>query len=135
MKFEYYKNEPKELFDLINECFDLNVSYNGIDISDNQRFLLLRNNDELIGCSLITLKKDPIRNLKTFYLDYICIKKSYRGQGLGHKLFQEIERIARSENIDYLELTSNKSRISARKLYLEEQMKIKDTDLFIKYLR
>ena len=93
----------------------------------------LREN-EIIGTCLITLKNNPINNTKTFYLDYICIKEEYRNRGLGSKIIKEVERIARSENINYLELTSNRNREYARKMYFNEGMTIKDTDVFIKEL-
>ena len=42
--------------------------------------------------------------------------------------------IANDNKIDYIELTSNKERVSARKIYLGCGMNIKDTDVFIKQL-
>ena len=134
MEFAFLKDETKELFELINMCFNHDYDYKKFKLLDTQRVLLLKNKDELVGCTVITLKKDPFKNTKTFYLDYICVKDTYQHQGLGHKMFQEVERIAREEKVDFLELTSSKKREFARKMYLNEKMEIKDTDLFVKSL-
>ncbi len=133
MEFSYFTNEYDAL-DLINSTFNTNASKEKFILSDNQKLLLLKNDNEVIGTCLITLKNNPINNTKTYYLDYICIKENYRGKGLGRKLFKEVEQIAKNENVNYLELTSNKNRESARKMYLSEKMTIKDTDIFFKEL-
>ncbi len=134
MRFELYKDEAKEVVDLVNKCFNLDYDYKNFGLLDNQKVLLLKNIDEIVGCTLITLKKDPFKNIKVYYLDYFCIKEEYQHLGLGEKLFDEVERMAKEEQIDHLELTSNKKRENARKLYFNKQMEIIDTDLFIKKL-
>ena len=132
MKFKFLDDEIDSIINLINECFYLNASSENFELLNNQRFLLLVDNDEVIGTCLITLKKDPIKNIKTFYLDYVCIKEKYQNKGLGSKLFEEVLRIGKEEKIDYIELTSSKKRVNARKLYLKYGMEIKNTDVFIK---
>ena len=132
MKFKFLDDEIDSIINLINECFYLNASSENFELLNNQRFLLLVDGDEVIGTCLITLKKDPIKNIKTFYLDYVCIKENYQNKGLGSKLFEEVLRIGKEEKIDYIELTSSKKRVNARKLYLKYGMEIKNTDVFIK---
>ena len=134
MKFSYFIDEYDETLELINKSFNTNASKETFFLSNNQKLLLLKNENEIIGTCLITLKNNPINNTKTFYLDYICIKEEYRNRGLGSKIIKEVERIARSENINYLELTSNRNREYARKMYLNEGMTIRDTDVFFKEL-
>ena len=134
MKFSYFIDEYDETLELINKSFDTNASKETFILANNQKLLLLKNESEIIGTCLITLKNNPVNNTKTFYLDYICIKEEYRNRGLGSKIIKEVEKIARNENINYLELTSNKNREYARKMYLNEGMTIKDTNVFVKEL-
>ena len=60
------------------------------------------------------------------------IKNVYEHRGLGTLLLKKIEEIAKENNVDYIELTSNKERERARKMYYNFGMKNKDTDIFIK---
>lgn len=132
MNFTFYKNEAEEIIKLIKDSFDINNESKELNLQNNQRILLLKNNNIIIGLSLITLKFDPIKNKKTFYLDYFCIAKEYRNKHYGSILFKEIEKIAKDEKIDYIELTSNKMRVNARILYEKNGMEIIDTDIFRK---
>ena len=131
MEFKYYTNEIEEVTSLIKEAFDFEIKINDLILQDNQKLLLLKDEDIVVGLSLITEKNDPFRNFKKYYIDYLCIRKSYRHQALGRKLFEEILKLAKDNNINRIELTSRKDRTSARKIYLDYGMTIKDTDLFI----
>ena len=132
MEFKYLTNESEQVIDLINNTFKTEANINTFKLLDNQKILLLKYNDIVVATTLITLKNDPIKNTKTYYLDYICVKEEYRNNGYGKKMLEKIIEIAKENKIDYLELTSKKERVNARKLYLEIGMVIKDTDIFIK---
>lgn len=135
MKFKFLTNEIEEVLNLINSIFESNAKKENFKLLDNQRVLLLKNGDEVIGCTIITLKNDPIKNTKSFYLDYVCISRNYQHQGLGRKMFKEVERIAINEGIDSLQLTSSTKRDNARKMYISEGMEIVETNLFKKNLK
>lgn len=135
MKFKFLSDEIDGTLNLINRIFGISAKKENFKLLDNQRMLLLKDDDDVIGCTLITLRNDPIKNMTAFHLDYVCISEDYQRQGLGKKLFEQVERIAREENIDSIQLTSNKSRTVARNLYFDEGMEIVDTDLFIKKLK
>ena len=132
MKFKFLDDEVDGVINLINGCFNLKASVDNFELLSNQRFLLLLDKNEVIGTCLITLKNDPINNTKTFYLDYVCIKDSYQNKGLGSKMFEQVLKIGEEEKVDFIELTSSKKRVNARKMYLKYGMEIKDTDIFIK---
>lgn len=132
MKFKFLDDEVDGVINLINDCFNLKASVDNFELLSNQRFLLLLDKNEVIGTCLITLKNDPINNTKTFYLDYVCIKDSYQNKGLGSKMFEQVLKIGEEEKVDFIELTSSKKRVNARKMYLKYGMEIKDTDIFIK---
>ena len=131
MNFVYYTNEKEGISSLIKEAFDIDIKEKELTIGDNQRILLLKNNDVVVGLSLITLKIDPFKHKKIFYLDYLCVRKEYQHQSLGRKIFEKILEIAKENNINCIELTSRKERISARKIYMDYGMTIKDTDFFV----
>ena len=135
MEFKYLTDEIEDVLNLINSVFNTNSKKENFILLDTQRMLILKDNNKVIGATLITLKNDPIKNQKSFYLDYVCISLEYQHQGLGRKMFREIERIALEDQIDYIQLTSNPKRCNARKLYQSEGMEIIDTDLFIKKLK
>lgn len=134
MTFSFLKTEQKEAINLINEAFNYENKYTSINLEANQRVLLLKDKNKVIGTTIITKKNDPIKNRKGFYLDYVAVSSNYQNKGLGTMMFQEIEKIAKKENIDYIELTSSQKRCYARKLYEKQNMIIKDTDIFIKEL-
>lgn len=134
MEFCFFKNEKKELINLINNSFNMDNREENFILQPYQRFLLLKDNELVIGASLITEKYDPIKKVKTMYLDYVCISDKYRGKGLGEKLMLEIIKIAKEENFNRIQLTSSKKRVCARNLYQKLGMKIVDTDIFVKEL-
>lgn len=134
MEFIYFTNEIDEVQSLIKESFNIEIDKSSFTLQNNQKILLLKDNNKVIGLSMITLKNDPFKNKKTYYLDYICIKEEYRHKSLGRKMFEEIIKIAKEDNIDLIELTSRKERIDARNIYLDYGMQIKDTDIFVKEL-
>ena len=131
MKFEFFTNEIDQVLELINDVFKIKGNKELFNLQDNQKILLLKDNDLVVGMTLITLKEDPFKNKKTYYLDYVCIKEEYRHKSLGRKMFEKVIELAKENNIDNIELTSNKERIDARKMYLDYGMVIKDTDYFI----
>ncbi len=136
MNFKILDNltDERKVIELIKKTFDFESDLKEIEQVNNVKFLILKNNDDVIACTMITKKIDPIKNISTFYLDYICVDNQYRHQGIGTKMLNEVEKIAKEENINYLELTSNEKRYYAREMYQKFGFTIKDTDLFVKEL-
>lgn len=133
MRFEFLsdENDIKKVINLIKDTFNISNIPN-IELLKNPRFVILKKYDDVIGTSMLTIKYDPIKNIKILYIDYVCVDKKYQHMGYGKEMFLNIEKIAKEEGIDYLELTSNKKRVYAREMYLKLGMEIKDTDIFIK---
>ena len=133
MNFVFFTNESEEVLSLIKDVFKIESDNKTVKLQDNQRILLLKdNNNKVIGLTMITLKYDPFKDQKTYYLDYVCIKEEYRHQQLGKKMFDKVMEIAIENKIDNIELTSNKSRVEARNMYMNCRMNIKDTEVFVK---
>ena len=136
MIIEFLKEEKcNEMFNLIKDCFNLEVNDNNIKEiikSENCKAIIMKNKDELIGTAIIDILNDYIKNQKYYYVNYVCIKKEYRGCGYSKKIMEYIEELARQENISYIILTSSSQREIANKLYLSLDYKKIDTNLFKK---
>lgn len=119
---------------LFKESFNIECPF--IDVlkalDKNIRFLCAIDNDRVIGSIMITTKYDPVKNINSYYLDYVSVLKEYQHQGIGTNMLREVENMARSENISYIEFTSNKNRTNARKLYLSSGYSQRDTEVFYK---
>lgn len=131
MEFKYLTNEKEETIELINNSFEKDYNSDFV-LDDNQNILLLKDGNIVVGAALITEKKDPFKKVKSYYIDYLCIRKEYEHKGFGTQLLNKILELAKENDIKYLELTSNKERKRAQNMYLRFGMKIKDTDYFIK---
>ena len=136
IRFEFLNSSEIDSFkELIKDSFSIESSYDGIKrslYSDNVRFLCAKSEDKIVGCVMITSDFDPVKNSKSFYLDYVCVLSGYRGKKIGYKLMLEVERIAKDEKISYIEFTSNNKRVTARSLYLSLGYEIRDTSVFVK---
>ena len=134
MIVELLTDNSDGLISLLEECFNKKVE--SIDIKDalskNIRFLVAKEDNDIVGSIMITTKYNPVRNTKEFYLDYVCVKESERGKGTGKLMLKEVERLAKEEGISRIEFTSSTCRIAARNLYISNGYIIKDTNIFYK---
>ena len=134
MEIRILDENNESLSNLINECFNINISpINVLDSkSRNVRFLCALENDIVIGNIMITTLFDPVKNVKSYYLNYVSVLKKYRKKGIATTLLKYVEYLAIKENISYIELTSNSKRIDATRLYLKLGYKIRETNIFLK---
>ena len=90
-----------------------------IDDSDNY-FLAALDNNHVIGFLLAyKLKRyDGLRSM--LYVHEVDVKESYRRQGVATKLFDEIKRISKNEELMKIFLITNESNIAAMNLYAVE---------------
>lgn len=137
MKFEFLKsNDYQKYINLIKASFGLEGSIENLEkLDSNTRILVLKDNDNLVCTSMIRYIYDPIMDKKKLYIDYVCVSNNYQNQGIGRRIMEEVERIALSEGIDKLELTSNSKRCYAQKLYKAFGMEIRDTNFFEKHIK
>ena len=133
MNIEYKKvdnNNIDSLKKLLIDNFDVEIS--SVLNSNNQYSLIALMNDEVVGHLLFTRIFNPIKDEYYGKIDYVCVDEKYRNNHIATNLLKEIEKTEKS--IAYLELTSNKSRIAANKLYLNSGYNIIDTNLFRKII-
>ena len=89
---------------------------------------------ELIGFCQIDYINDIFENKKRAYINSFCIKDNYRNMGYGDKLLKEVIDILKKDNVDFINMTSNKNRTIAHKLYKKNNFEIVDTLIFKKNL-
>ncbi|MCI8568880.1 MAG: GNAT family N-acetyltransferase [Bacilli bacterium] len=130
MKIIYYEDKYLDSLNvLLKEAFNLKKVYK--NISDNIELLVVFN-DEVIGYLNLNKNIDMITGENYFYVNYVCVKKSFRRLGVAKKMFMEVFSICLKNNIKYLELTSNDSRVAAHKLYESLGFSVRETNVFRK---
>lgn len=125
------KNDFKKINDIYNECF--NKEYL-VKEKLNNNIYVFEKDKIIIGMFQIDYIEDIFKNIKYAYINNLCIKKEYQNQGYGSILIKEIEKLAIDNKCQYITLTSNKERICAHKLYIKNNYKIIDTNIFKKEL-
>lgn len=112
------------------------VDFSSLNIDKNKYIQLVAEDGGIImGYALVSRCFDPVLCKVNFWIDYVCVAENFRGKGIGKKLLQKIEKIAISENVMYLQLTSSKFRTNARKLYMDMGYEIRESDIFRKVLK
>lgn len=135
LEIKYLTNEYESLANLILESFpDINTKENIIESLKNSPYLSLIavKDNNVIGHIMIDIRTDIIKNKTVFYLNYVCVASSERNQGIGTLLLKKVEEIAKEKNVNSIEFTSNKRRLSAHSLYLKNDYLVKDTTYFYK---
>lgn len=113
---EYNSNDLDRVNYILNEAFSIEKNNSEID-NNIYTELVFELDNIVVGYLLITRIIDPIRNVLNFHIDYVCVDSKYRGYGIGTKMFEKIDEIAREENVHYIELTSGYKREAAHRLY------------------
>lgn len=135
LEIKYLTDEYESLANLILESFpDINTKENIIESLKNSPYLSLIavKDNNVIGHIMIDIRNDIIKNKTAFYLNYVCVASSERNQGIGTLLLKKVEEIAKEKNVNSIEFTSNKRRLSAHSLYLKNDYLVKDTTYFYK---
>ena len=96
------------------------------------KVLVIKKNDKIVASISIKEENDYIKNKKYYYINNLGVLKDYRREGFASKLFDEVEKLATENKIDYLLLTSGNQRRAAHYFYKSKNFKIKDTTVFIK---
>lgn len=125
-----FKNDDIEsLNNLLSEVYE--VKRCGFTTDDNIELVAVVDS-EVVGYTLINKLYDVIRNCYYAHINYVCVLKEYRNKGIATKIFDEVFSICKKEEIKYLELTSNSSRVAAHSLYKNLGFNIRETDVFRK---
>lgn len=126
---EYKNSDFDSLNELLKEAYGLTKKYNN-NLVNTELVALLDN--EVVGYLTINKLYDSILESNYCYINYVCVKKKYQNNGIATALFNKVFEICKIENISYIELTSNPTRIEAHGLYQKLGFNIRKTDVFRK---
>ncbi len=130
-----YKHEDNEkILYLYNEAFDKNYTEIKLSPLPYSNIFVLEIEDKIIGMVCIDILNDIFKGIYYGYLNNICILKKYQNMGYATYLLNYAEKFAKDNGCAYIMLTSNDNRIFAHKMYLKNNYKIIDTNLFRKNL-
>ena len=90
--------------------------------------------DRVCGYLLMTKVLNPIKNKYYYLIDYVSVLSECRGMGVGKKLLEEAERIAKEKEAIYLQLTCGYQRVAAHRLYEKSGFIKRESDQFRKEL-
>ena len=132
-----YKGEdyPK-LRELLNIIYGSTIDQEMLEkqyITDDRQILVAANeNDMVVGCTFIEVRKDYIRQSKVLFVTYVAVDESCRKQGIGRSLLMKVEEVSRHYGCTAVELTSADYRTEAHLFYKSLGFTRKKTTVFIK---
>lgn len=131
---EYLKKEDIHSYiKYIKEVFDYDTEEeNIIKLIDKNKILVIKNQDKIIASIVLEENYEYIKGEKYYRVSYFGVLKEYRRMGYANRLFEEVEKLVKENNIKYLELTSGNHRKAAYYFYQSKDFKIKDTTVFVK---
>lgn len=91
-----------------------------LDHIEQQQVLVADMAGEVVGlmiCLERHISGGPIRERKVLYVDSMAVEEKYRGQGIGHRLFDYVLGLCREKEYDGLELQVNARNTAARFMY------------------
>jgi len=111
-----------ELFEeLIGEKTDfikMNENFKLMSSDSSYIILVARENDEVLGSVMGIICMDLVKECQPFMvIENVVVKSKFRGKGVGMKLMQHLENLARSRNCYYTMLVSSGYRRDAHKFY------------------
>lgn len=91
-----------------------------LDHIEQQQVLVAELAGEVVGlmiCLERHISGGPMRERKVLYVDSMAVEERYRGQGIGHRLFNYVLGLCREREYDGLELQVNARNTAARAMY------------------
>ena len=87
---------------------------------ENKMLIVATYEEKVVGFLMYIVNKIDFDNQvkRTLYkVDAVAVDEEYRGQGIGHKLFDYLKYIAKEKNIDAIELQVNAENKAAKAMY------------------
>ena len=99
---------------------------------DNNIELVAVVDKKVVGYLILNKLYDVVCGIYYGHINFYCVLEKYRNKKIGTKLLEEVFNICKKEDIKYLELTSNSSRVAAHHLYKKLGFNIRNTNVFRK---
>ena len=128
---DYRDSDLNEVNAILKEAFD--IEKNNFE-SNEFHEIVVTLDDKVCGYLLMTKVFNPILDKYYYLLDYVSVLSEYRGKGIGTKLLEYAEKIAREGNTMYIQLTCGYERVEAHRLYEKNGYIKRDSDQFRKEL-
>lgn len=87
---------------------------------DRQEILVADVAGQVVGvliCLTRNISGGPMRERRVLFVDSMAVEEQYRGQGIGHRLFDHVLQICQEQQYDGLELQVNAKNAAARAMY------------------
>ena len=125
---------PKEDYDTAMKlyCLCFEKEYQKINLNLLGNLIGLYIDNKLIGLAQIDYINNILENKRIAHINSFCIHPDHRNKHLGDTLLKECIKICKQNNCDYINLTSNKNRTIANKIYQNNSFQIIDTRLLKK---
>ncbi len=85
-----------------------------------KKFLVAVADNKVVGLLFYIIRHIEASNQVTgdvLFIDSMAVEETYRGQGIGHKLFDFVKNIVKEKKYDGLELQVNAKNIRAKQMY------------------
>lgn len=85
-----------------------------------ETFLVAEVDEQIVGLLAYMHRHIETCNQVTrdvLFIDSMAVDENFRGQGIGHQLFDYIKTIAKEKNFDRIELQVNARNVRAKKMY------------------
>ena len=123
--------DKKKLEKLFTQLTKKTIEFDPAFLTENRfsHCRVMKDSKKIIGFAALIIYPVPTKGLVARVED-VVVDKKYRGRGLGKRIIKDLIDITKKEKIEILNLTSNPSRIPARKLYESLGFQLSDTGVF-----
>ena len=130
------KEIPKEDYNIAMNlyCLCFNKEKKQIELPLLGNLIGLYINNKLVGLIQIDYINNILENKKIAIFNSICIHPDYQNKHLGDKLLKECINKCIQKQCNFINLSSNKNRNIANKMYLNNNFIILESNLFKKDL-
>lgn len=132
----YQKKDYELLIKLLDKEYNSHINQTRLEktyISDKRSIIVaVEKEDSLVGCTFLEIQEDFVRPSRVLYVTYVAVDEKYRMHGIGRKIFERVEEIARENACSSIELTSANYRTGAHAFYDSLGFTKKKTTVFIK---
>jgi phosphinothricin acetyltransferase len=129
----YKEKDQNQVIKLFYQLTGKSVIFESDEIiaDKNCHAIIIENENNItIGFASLVIFRTPVHGLVGRIEDLI-VDEEYRGSGYGKLLMQELLKIAKTEKITQIELTSSAKRVVARGLYKSLGFELRETGVFL----
>lgn len=120
------ESDLPEFNQLYKECFgefsedlsSMEINFNKLVKLPEYHLLAARKDNLLVGYTMVVVIREFAGNGDPFMTVWsVCVKPSYRRQGVATDLFTRVEQIAKDSHCEFITFISGKSRTGAHSFY------------------